>query len=82
MTNPASAELCGQLVREAIDLFGIDRCMFASNFPVDGLQSGVTLPQLYEFYRVWAGERPVEDLRKLFFDNAVRVYRMDLDAVD
>lgn len=27
------------LVEEAIDLFGVDRCMFASNYPVDSLMA-------------------------------------------
>lgn len=29
-----------KLVREAIEIFGFDRCMFASNFPVSGLRIG------------------------------------------
>ena len=38
--------LCGQpwratdnagIIRDTIDIFGWDRCLFASNFPVDGL---------------------------------------------
>jgi hypothetical protein len=32
-------ELNGPVVREAVALFGVARCMVASNFPVDGLHA-------------------------------------------
>lgn len=62
------------LVLETIDVFGVDRCMFASNFPVEKL----TTP----YRAVWAafeafGARFSEaERRKLFHDNAKRVYRL------
>ena len=27
----------GDIIKEAINIFGVERCMFASNFPVDSL---------------------------------------------
>ena len=33
------AEMKG-LIRETLDLFGAERCMFASNFPVDRVNGG------------------------------------------
>ena len=35
--RPWTAESNREVVLRAIDLFGVDRAMFASNFPVDGL---------------------------------------------
>jgi L-fuconolactonase len=57
----------------AIEAFGVDRCLFASNFPVDGLHG--TLDQLWATYdTVTAGLDP-ESRTKLFATNAERVYR-------
>jgi predicted TIM-barrel fold metal-dependent hydrolase len=65
----------GPVVRDAIRIFGFDRCMFASNFPVDRLCA--------DFNTIFAGfMRIVRDLipaeqRKLFYENAIRTYRLD-----
>jgi len=57
----------------AVEAFGVDRCLFASNFPVDGLHG--TLDQLWSAYdTVTAGLDPA-DRTKLFATNAERVYR-------
>jgi len=58
----------------AIDAFGVDRCMFASNFPVDGMHG--TFDELYAtFAEVTAG---LDDASrdKLFAATAQRVYRV------
>jgi L-fuconolactonase len=57
----------------AIDAFGVDRCMFASNFPGDSMYG--TFDDLYSaFSQVTAGlDRASRD--KLFATNAERVYR-------
>ncbi len=57
----------------AIEAFGVDRCMFASNFPVDSMYG--TYDELYDvFDRVTAG---LDDASRalLFAGNAARVYR-------
>src|SRR5207302_8488017 len=57
----------------ALEAFGVDRCMFASNFPVDSMYG--TFDELYAaFSTVTAG---VDDRsrEKLFATNAERVYR-------
>ncbi len=57
----------------AIEAFGVDRCMFASNFPVDSMFG--TFDELYTtFSDVTAGLDP-ESREKLFAANAERVYR-------
>lgn len=68
------AEAMSPYYQTCIDAFGRDRCMFESNFPVDG--SGASYGLLWNaFKRVVegcsAGER-----RALFHDNAVRAYKI------
>lgn len=57
----------------AIDAFGIDRCMFASNFPVDGMHG--TLDQLWTTYSTITAGLSADDRDKLFASTAERVYR-------
>ncbi len=64
----------GPIIRETIDIFGIERCMFASNFPVDGLV--VDLDSLISGYKQALAPLSLEDQRKFFHDNAARVYRL------
>ena len=63
-----------RIVLEAIEIFGIDRCMFASNFPVDGLR--VTFGQMFGDFRRMTGDLAASERRKLFHDNAARFYRL------
>ncbi len=60
-------------LEHAIEAFGVDRCMFASNFPVDGMHG--SFDDLYTtFDAVTAGLD--DDARdKLFATNAERIYR-------
>ena len=62
-----------QVVRDAIAIFGTDRCMFASNYPVDGLCVGYRT--LFDDFKRFVADRlPVERMA-LFHDNAARIYR-------
>ena len=64
-----------EVVLAAIDLFGIGRSMFASNFPVDGLCAS--------FDAIASGMReildgfPATEQRAFFHDNAIRIYDME-----
>ena len=60
-----------EVVLATIELFGVARCMFASNFPVDSLRG--TFDSIFSDF-----DRFTRDLdqRALFHDNAVRIYRM------
>ena len=62
------------VVRDAIAIFGVARCMFASNFPVDGLCIGYRA--LFDAFKAFVADRPADQQRALFHDNAVRTYRM------
>ncbi len=63
----------GPIVREAIATFGVDRCMFASNYPVDGLCAA--FGTIFDGFRAITADLPDADRRKLFHDNAKRYYR-------
>jgi predicted TIM-barrel fold metal-dependent hydrolase len=65
-------------VRQAIDLFGADRAMFASDFPTDRLFAGFdrTMDLLAEA----VGDFTETDRRALFAGNANRIYRLGLDV--
>jgi len=64
----------GPLIRDAIDIFGPERAMFASNFPVDGLTGSFAM--IYGGFRLAASNRSPEERRMLFHDTAVRIYRL------
>ncbi|MDN3521637.1 amidohydrolase family protein [Halomonas ramblicola] len=73
-----TAEGNRRVVLETIDCFGVERCMFASNFPVDSLVA--TFETLYEgFLAITEAFSQAERLR-LFYDNARHFYRIDLPA--
>lgn len=61
-------------VLHAIDAFGVDRCMFASNFPVDKLFS--TYDAIFDAFREIVSDFAEHEQRKLFHDNAERIYRL------
>lgn len=58
----------------AIELFGIERCCFASNFPVDGLHG--TLDELWTAYATVAAGCSGAEREQLFAANAERIYRL------
>ena len=64
------------IILETIRIFGVDRCMFASNFPVDGLKG--SWDYLYSCFKKATIDFPLEDRRKLFSENALRFYRIDV----
>ncbi|XP_077984399.1 uncharacterized protein y4mH-like [Glandiceps talaboti] len=64
-------------VSEIIELFGADRCMFASNFPVDKC-SGHSMAELFASYREFVSHLDNKSQRDLFYGTAARVYKFDL----
>ncbi len=62
------------LVEETIAIFGADRCMFASNFPVDSITSSYA--QIWHAYDEITSRLPAPGRQKLFHDNAVKYYRL------
>ena len=72
---PWTVDANRDIVLATIDMFGTDRAMFASNFPVDGLCAG--------FATIFGGFDEITrgfsmtERQALFRDNAIRLYRMD-----
>ncbi len=63
-----------RVVREAIELFGFDRCMFASNFPVSKLRIGY-VDQVKSIAHMVA-DCSTSERAALFHDTAKRFYRL------
>jgi predicted TIM-barrel fold metal-dependent hydrolase len=61
-------------LEHAIGAFGVDRCMFASNFPVDSMCG--TFDELYATFSDVTAGFDSESRDKLFATNAERVYRI------
>jgi len=61
-------------VEEAIAAFGIERCMFASNFPVDKLFG--SYDKVMDAFKSITAAYSVSEIRALFHDNAARFYRL------
>ncbi|HEY6931528.1 MAG TPA: amidohydrolase family protein, partial [Thermoanaerobaculia bacterium] len=72
--QPWTAESNREIVLRTIELFGVDRAMFASNFPVDALVA--TFDAIYTGFKAIVASFPASDRRRLFHDNAVRLYRL------
>jgi predicted TIM-barrel fold metal-dependent hydrolase len=64
-----------ELVLSAIEAFGTERAMFASNFPVDGLCA--TFAEIYGGFREIVKDFSALEQRRLFHDNAVQIYAME-----
>lgn len=63
-----------EVVLAMIDAFGVERCMFASNFPVDSLRT--SFDSIYSGFDEFTRDLSAMERRALFHDNAVRIYRM------
>ena len=57
-----------------IDCFGTDRCLFASNFPVDKLYS--SFGKLMSAYLEITKDFSYDEKKQVYHDNAKRVYRL------
>jgi predicted TIM-barrel fold metal-dependent hydrolase len=62
------------IVRDAIRIMGVERAMFASNYPVDRLVA--SFAAIFEGFRQAVEQFSEEEKRKLFHDNAMRLYKI------
>lgn len=69
-----SAAAFAPWIEPAIEAFGVDRCFFASNFPVDGMHG--SFDELYETFSALTAGLDAESRDKLFAANAERIYRI------
>lgn len=63
-----------RLAMETIEIFGPDRCLFASNFPVDKLMA--TYDQAWNLYREVIARYSRDEQTQMLVTNAERVYRI------
>jgi L-fuconolactonase len=74
-TSDELAEANGPYYRAAIDLFGPDRCMFESNFPMDKRACGYGV--LWNAHKKLARGFSAAEKAAMFRDVAVRTYRIE-----
>jgi predicted TIM-barrel fold metal-dependent hydrolase len=67
-----------RIVRDAISIFGIERAIFATNFPVAGLRIGYD--DLVRTVARMVADFSAEDRERFFWRNAAAFYRLDLPA--
>jgi len=63
-------------IEYALNVFGVHRCLFGSNFPVDKLNA--TFKQLVQTYMEIAKQTGLNqnEIEQVFHDNACRIYRL------
>ena len=71
---PWSVEANRPIVLDTIEIFGAERCMFASNFPVDSLVA--SYEQIFSGFMAMTESFTPTERAMLFHDNAVRYYRI------
>lgn len=67
-------EATEHFIEHAIERFGADRCMFESNFPVDGWSC--SYGAVWNAFKKMVAGASVSEKRLLFHDTAARVYRI------
>lgn len=72
--NRWTADSLRPFVLGPIEWFGAQRCMFASNFPVDRLMASYN--RLWDAYREITAAFSASEKKFLFYDNAARIYRL------
>jgi predicted TIM-barrel fold metal-dependent hydrolase len=72
--HKVDAQQIGDIAHETVGLFGADRCLFGSNFPIEKLWSSYS--ELIEAYRTAFAGDPAEAQEKVFSTTAKRVYRI------
>jgi predicted TIM-barrel fold metal-dependent hydrolase len=73
--RPWTVESNRPVVLETIDVFGVERCMFASNFPVDRLVAD--FDTIFGGFKTIVADLSAAEQAALFHDNAVRIYRLE-----
>ena len=67
-----TVKLNKEIILDVINIFGYERCMFASNFPVDSLCA--TFDEIYNGFKNITAGLPENEIQCLFHDNAIKYY--------
>lgn len=70
-----AAAALAPFLEHAVAVFGADRCLFASNFPIDKVS--LPLSTLIEAYGIVLGDLPDDQRHRIFCANALEFYRID-----
>jgi predicted TIM-barrel fold metal-dependent hydrolase len=65
----------GPIVLDTIAIFGVERCMFGSNFPVDSLVADFAT--IFDGFKAIVAHLTAAEQAALFHDNAARFYRLE-----
>lgn len=76
--NANSVDHIRDVALETIGIFGFERCVFGSNFPIEKLWT--TYKELSDAHREALSSLTVEQQRAIFFENAKRLYKIDIDG--
>lgn len=74
--EPWTLAVHGAVIRETIGIFGVERCMFASNYPVDGVKA--SWDWIYRCFKYVTAGLTDADQRRLLAENALAFYRIEL----
>lgn len=72
--EPWTQEANAPIIRDTIAIFGADRCMFASNYPVDRLAG--SFDTIYRGFFAAVADLGIAERLNIFCENAHRVYRL------
>jgi len=73
-TSQALMEATRPYYEHALEQFGVDRCMFESNFPVD--KESCSYNVLWNSFKRLTANYSADEKAKLYHDTAARVYRL------
>ena len=68
------ADFIRRTTAETVEIFGADRCMFGSNFPIEKLWT--SYPELFASFREATAKLSNSAIQSIFNDTAARVYRI------
>jgi L-fuconolactonase len=78
-TPPSSQELADawrMYIEPCIEAFGVDRCMFESNFPPDKQSGGYT--ELWNAFKIITAGASADEKKALYSGTAARVYSLSI----
>lgn len=78
-TSPWSVEGNRRVVREAVEIFGVERCMFGSNWPVSTLRA--SYETIVDGLLSILSDLSEGELDQFFYRNAVKFYRIEEESL-
>lgn len=67
-------DFIANVVKETIKIFGADRCMYGSNFPIEKIWT--TYSDLFTAFQAATAKMPAKARNAIFNDTAARIYRL------